>query len=102
MGAEIANFIGWDLGTQPGTLCCYSTGIRPTGWRYLRSKITQRSIALKQIQMEADESFCYNNVPPHFAHVEGSSVDQRVPEHWFELSCLLGREDPLARRSFDL
>ena len=46
--------------------------------------------------MEVDGSFCYNNVPPHFAHVEGSSVDQRVPEHWFELSCLLGREDPLA------
>ena len=49
--------------------------------------------------MEVDESFCYNNVPPHFAHVEGSSVDQRVPEHWFELSCLLGRKDPLTLES---
>ena len=47
--------------------------------------------------MEVDESFCHNkNVLQRFA---GSSVDQRVPWHWFELSCLVGGEDPLALES---
>ena len=40
--------------------------------------------------MEVDESFCHNkNVSQRFP---SSSVGQRVSWHWFELSCLEGRE----------
>ena len=40
--------------------------------------------------MEVDESFCHDkNVSQRFP---SSSVGQRVSWHWFELSCLEGRE----------